>query len=380
MSKYLNKTSKEGVYTRILSEGKETTYHITYRIEGKFYKKKLGSNLEGWTVNKASKERAKRIGEGKAPISKIEQLKTFDDIAQDYFISITHKSDYKNTVGRYNNHIKPTLGDIEIRTITVSMIQTLKLKLSKIISNKTGKTLSSKSINDRIDLINTIYNYYNKINYTNPIQSPATHNLVERYTCDNTRLRFLSKDEYNQLLDAIKNRNANTIKKNVLQYRTDEMLLYVKLLATTGMRTYSALTLRAKDFDFTAGTIQVKNHKANRIYTSFIHPSIKEELQQICENLNPEYYIFGKKNEPYHRSTINKRLLPIMNKLFNQNVTDRKEKVVVHSLRHTCGSWLAQKGVSLYVICKLLDHKDVSMTQQYAKFLPESGKEFINNL
>lgn len=380
MKDYLNKTSREGVYTRSLSNCNETTYHITYRIQGKFYKKKLGSNLEGWSVNKASKERAKRIGEGKVPVSKIEQSKTFDDIAQDYLLSIAHKSDYKNTLGRYNNHIKPVFGQINIKSITVSMIISLKVKLSKIVSNKTSKPLSSKSINDRINLINTIYNYYNKINYTNQILSPATHSLVERYSCDNSRTRFLSKDEYYQLLDAIKNRNVNTTKKNALHHLTNEMLLYVKLLATTGIRTYSALTLRPKDFDFITGTIQVKNHKANRIFSSFVHHSIKDELQQICENLNPEYYIFGQKNEPYHRSTINKRLLPILDNLFNKNVTDRRERVVVHTLRHTCGSWLAQQGVSLYVICKLLDHKDISMTQQYAKFLPESGKEFINKL
>ena len=398
----MKKTSTNGVYTRKLNNG-EISYIITYKIKGIFYKKTLGTNIEGWNINKAFRERANRIGQGKAPITKKEESKTLNFRANEYFISISHKSDYKNTLGRYNNHIKPYIGSREFNSITVSDIQTLKLKLSKVISSKTNKELSAKTINDMINLINTIYNYYNKINYNNTVVSPARNDLVERYSQDNSRLRFLTKAEYSELLKYIENKRRIKTSKNVLQQsiysgledlnyidsisalnllqnQYNELLLYVKLLTTTGMRTYSALTLRAKDFDFTNDTITVKNHKSNRIYTSFIHNSIKEELQLICSLLDKEQYIFGRKNEPLHRSTLNRRLLPIMNKLFNQGVNDIRERVVVHSLRHTFGSWLAQKGVSLYVICKLLDHKDISMTQVYSKLAPDSGKEYIDFL
>lgn len=375
----LIKTSSEGVFTRENKWG-VVSYIINYRIDGVLFKRKLGTNTEGWNVYKASKERANRIGQGKAPITKKDESKTLDDRANEYFVSISHKSDYKNTLGRYNNHIKPYIGSREFNSITVSDIQTLKLKLSKVISSKNNKELSAKTINDQINLVNTIYNYYNKINYNNTVVSPASNDLVERYSQDNSRLRFLSKAEYSELLQYIENRNEYTTNKNVSIKGTKELLLYVKLLTTTGMRTYSALTLRAKDFDFTNDTISVKNHKSNRIYTSFIHNNIKEELQLICNLLDKEQYIFGRKNEPLHRSTLNRKLLPIMNKLFNQGVNDIRERVVVHSLRHTFGSWLAQKGVSLYVICKLLDHKDISMTQVYSKLAPDSGKDLIKNL
>jgi len=106
------KTSKDGIYTRKLNNG-ATSFIITYKINGKFHKKTLGTNKDGWTVNKAAKERAKRIGDGSSPLSKAEESVTFDEIAQEYLISISHKSDYNNTVGRYENHIKPKLGDRE---------------------------------------------------------------------------------------------------------------------------------------------------------------------------------------------------------------------------------------------------------------------------
>ena len=376
----LHKTSRIGVYTRTTDTTSVISFIITYKINSKLYKKKLGTNLEGWNINKASKERAKRISSDKIPITKELEKQTLDQLANDYLISISHKSDYRNTLGRYTNHIKPILGDREIRSITVSIIQSFKLQLSKIVSNKTGKTLSAKSINDRLNLINTIYNYYNKINYSNQIPSPANHKLVERYFCDNSRLRFLTKQEYSLLLESIENRVDYTKHKNVLKYRTQEMLLFTKLLITTGMRTYSALTLRAKDFDFESNTMQVKNHKSNRVYNCFIHQSIKEEIISICKNLHPEHYIFGKNDKPLHRTTINKRLQPILNRLFNRGVTDNRERVVVHTLRHTFGSWLAQQGTSLYIICKLMDHKDISQTQVYSKLTSDSGKKFVENI
>lgn len=260
------------------------------------------------------------------------------------------------------------------------MFKKLKQGLTVKISKTTGKLLAKKTIDDIINLLDTIYNYHNKINYKNQVLSPANKNLVQRFNEDNARRRFLTKEEYGYLLKSIENRIAYTGTKYVHQYITHEMLIYVKLLVTTGMRTYSALTLRVKDFDFKSNTIRVQNHKSNRIYTSFIHQSVREELQELCSSLPQEYYIFGKSKEPYHRTTINKRLLPLLHKLFNKGVEDRREKVVVHTFRHTFGSWLAQQGTSLYIICKLMDHSDISQTQVYSKLAPNSGEDAVSNL
>ncbi len=51
-----------------------------------------------------------------------------------------------------------------------------------------------------------------------------------------------------------------------------------------------------------------------------------------------------------------------------------------HDLRHTFATRLAQRGVDLYKISKLLGHYDISMTQRYAHHCPESLRDGIQVL
>jgi len=73
---------------------------------------------------------------------------------------------------------------------------------------------------------------------------------------------------------------------------------------------------------------------------------------------------------------------PILNRLFNQDLKkeDRKNRTVIHTLRHTFASHLAINGTPIFTIQKLLNHRDISMTMRYAKLAPNSGMEFVNEL
>ncbi|WP_390881077.1 tyrosine-type recombinase/integrase [Aliarcobacter cryaerophilus] len=72
----------------------------------------------------------------------------------------------------------------------------------------------------------------------------------------------------------------------------------------------------------------------------------------------------------------------ILNDLFNIGIDleDRKNKVVIHTLRHTFASHLAINGTPIFTIQKLMNHKDIKMTLRYAKLSPDSGREAILNL
>jgi integrase len=61
--------------------------------------------------------------------------------------------------------------------------------------------------------------------------------------------------------------------------------------------------------------------------------------------------------------------------LFNSELDtkDTKNRLVIHSLRHTFASHLAINETPIFTIQKLMNHKDIKMTMRYAKLAPDSG-------
>lgn len=56
-------------------------------------------------------------------------------------------------------------------------------------------------------------------------------------------------------------------------------------------------------------------------------------------------------------------------------ITDARQRVVFHTLRHTYASWLVQKGFPLYTVAKLMGHSSLEMTQRYAHLSPDTVRE-----
>ncbi len=73
---------------------------------------------------------------------------------------------------------------------------------------------------------------------------------------------------------------------------------------------------------------------------------------------------------------------PILDNLFNNGLEpgDSKNRVVIHTFRHSFASNLAIKGTPIYTIQKLLNHKDINMTLRYAKLSPDSGRDMVNSI
>ena len=57
-----------------------------------------------------------------------------------------------------------------------------------------------------------------------------------------------------------------------------------------------------------------------------------------------------------------------------------RNKVVIHTLRHTFASQLVINGTPIFTVQKLLNHKDIKMTMRYSKLSKDSGRDFINGI
>ena len=172
---------------------------------------------------------------------------------------------------------------------------------------------------------------------------------------NNARIRFLSQDEADALLDALKERS---------------MELYEKALISLhcGLRAKEIFTLTWGHVDLEHGILNIIDSKGK---DRSVHMSeqIKEMLLSKDKG-NPEDLVYpGRENKV--SGQISQTFRQIANKLFNQGVDDRRNKVIFHSLRHSCASWMVMQGVNLYLVQKVLGHSTIQVTERYAHLAPD---------
>ena len=60
---------------------------------------------------------------------------------------------------------------------------------------------------------------------------------------------------------------------------------------------------------------------------------------------------------------------------------NHKGKINFHSLRHTCGSYLASKGVTPREVMEIMRHKDINLTMgRYTHLLSGQKQKAVNKL
>lgn len=388
-NKKTTKNEDGGISTRQNQDGSKTFY-IRYYKNGKLFREKVGKNTEGINRQYCKQLRASRIaldrlGElAPAEIKKAKKknARTIDSIAQEYLEVIKDLSDGKTTKGRYNNHLMPVFGRKNLDDITTEDVETFKQKKLKEISFKTGRTYSNKSVNDMINLLNTLYRFAID-KYNLPIMSPARGKSrknrgsggVERLNEDNARKRYLDEDEIALLYKKIDSRVG---KDDV----TFALKLCVALGLSTGARIASLLNIQKKDINLNQGTVTIKDFKNKSTYTGFMSDRVITLLDGYIQTLRATDCVIGGNMKQKHRSGLNKALQPILNELFNDGLeaNDAQNRVVIHTLRHTFGSLLAINGTPIFTIKKLMNHNSIEMTIRYAKLAPDQGRENVKRL
>ncbi len=362
------KTKFTGVYYRTSKTNNkpDKTYYITYKdINNKMVELKIGKFSEGVREAYCNAKRNEivtkiRLGE-ELPYITQRRTKTsivVNDIAKEYFAYRelhTSPRSAKNEQYRYNAHIKELFGNMDISRVSISALEKLQKEKST--------TLAPKSINHIFSLLGAIYNHaINKGTYKggNPIVK------LKKLRIDNKRERYLNTEEIKSLIDEV---------------RHNELLYIFCLLAlSTGGRATTIINIQKKHIDIFSRTITLTDFKNGTTYKGFITQEIANILVPKLELLGVNDYILQINNKQVSISQIQKRMKPILDDLFNQGLetSDAKNRVVIHTLRHSFASNLAIKGTPIYTIQKLMNHKDINMTLRYAKLAPDSGKDMID--
>ena len=333
-------------------------YYIRFRENGKSKEVKIGKYSEGIRENYCNQKllatnNAIRLGEQPPIIASSHRKKivTFDQIAMMYFdVRELHNKTNHQARSKYISQLRPEIGSSNISTVCKNDILKIQTKLAK--------TRAPKTVNQYIQFIRAVYNFSSEEELyagNNPTKG------VKELKVDNKRERFLTTEEVKILLQEIK--------------ADEDIYLCTILLLSTGGREGALLELCKKDIDLTNNMLTIKDTKNDDTYGGFLGQKIKYLLEEKIKDLGPNDKIIS-----ISARTLRRRLSKVMNNLFNQDLAsdDRKNRVVIHTLRHTFASQLAINGTPIFTIQKLLNHKDIKQTLRYAKLAPDSGREMVD--
>ena len=350
------------LYTKVNGD---ISYFVTYKDEqNKLVRVKIGEKSKGITEPFCNKKRNEiinkiRLGEDIPIKKKRKRIITLNDIAKAYF---KDKESAAKRVNKYNLHIEPYFGHNNAENITKNEI----LEFRDKILEKGKSIQTTKGI---IQLLSTIFNYNIKEKNLK-IYNPALGiKWDKKYKIDNVREKYLSLQEVKLLKDAIRHHY-------VLNF-------FIELSLQTGGRLETILNIRKKDISIEQKTVILKNLKTNNTYTGFLQASLINLLGLHIKPMKANDYIisFNEHSKATSRS-IQSRLKPILDRLFNEGLDkkDSKHRTVIHTLRHTFASHLAIKGVPIFTIKTLMDHSDIEQTMRYAKLSPDNGRNAIIGL
>jgi len=355
-----------GVYLNHKKNG-DISYYIKYRdLDNRLISIKIGNKSDGdggtiITEPYCNQKRMEYItlsknGELPPAVEKKRQKKiiTFDELANIYFENKKrHNKSNKQSKGRYKNIISPLIGYKNVIKITKSDIENIQKKL--IDDGRAPKT-----VNWFIQQISAIFNHAIKEEI---FKLPNPCKLVKHLKYDNARERYLTLDEVKALFNAIEDDR--------------ELWLFTKLSLTTGGRLETILHITKKDIDFDNQVITLKDLKNESSYKGFFNDELAIELKKHIASLDINDTVIRASGR-----TIRRKMKKVLDKLFNQGleVSDAKNRTVIHTLRHTFASHLAMKGIPILNIQKLLNHKDITQTLRYAKLAPDAGKEAVKGL
>ena len=64
----------------------------------------------------------------------------------------------------------------------------------------------------------------------------------------------------------------------------------------------------------------------------------------------------------------------------NDGISDRRHKVVFHTLRHTFASWLIQDGYPIALVSQMLGHSSIQVTMRYAHLAPLQERQAVETI
>jgi len=334
-------------------------FSIRFTVDGGKKEEGLGWASDGWTEKKASEKLSElktniRIGQGARSLSEQRQMSeavrketersqlTVSCAWEGYSKIAASKKSYDREEMFFRLWIQPGIGARTLPGVAAIHLE----KIKKVMADN---GMAPRSIQYSLAIIRQLFNYAKKHDL---FQGDNPVSKVSMPKFDNRRMRFLTHNEADLLLEELLKRSK----------QTHDMAL---LSLYTGMRAGEIFSLTWGDVDVLTGILTLRNTKNSKTRFAFMTDKIKAMfLSRSCGNVND--LVFPDRNGG-KIVQISEAFTRGVNQLkFNEGVTDRRFKVTFHTCRHTYASWMVESGADLYAVKELLGHSDFKMTSRYA--------------
>lgn len=343
-----------GVYYREIAGGKDRSYFLRIRLDGKMKRIPIGKKSEGITEAFCNQEKVRilnsaRFGEDVA--NELRKVKNTDPTFGELFEWYMQKRPLKESTAEHLQILRK-----------VPFYNSKKISRDDVqkYMDELAKKYRPATVTLRYRQIRAIMRYAiqrEKYKYPDPTIG------IDLPKGTGARKRYLSPEEITRLLEAV---------------RADKRLyLFVKMSLCTGARIGTLLTVHS-DHIQPDGTVALHNHKGDRWYYGFFDT---ETMELLKDKKGYVLALKGKEDKIPAMQSIQYKVQDVLNRLFNPPGTPVEERAVVHSLRHSCATQMLAKGVPLEIISKTLDHSSIMVTSSiYAKANPETIKKAVTNL
>lgn len=244
---------------------------------------------------------------------------------------------WRDSLSRWRHHLQPVFGDVVMSEIKTQDVQRF--------HDQKRAELCAATANRILQLLKRAANLailWGKLE-KNPVRGVKMHQE------NNLRHRFLAGDELRRFLAAL-DHEPN---------RTAAMLF--KFLLATGVRRSEGLTARWRDVELEDGRWRLPMTKNGHSRFVVLNATALQLLHHQRSVTTGEFVFPAADGKPGHLSDPSKAFKRVC-----KSAQLDGSGLVIHSLRHSYASQLAQANFSLQVVQSLLGHRQISTTARYA--------------
>jgi len=353
-------------------------FSIRYQKDGQRKEEGVGWASEGWSPQKvalklAELKEASVTGQGESRLSekreKVQAEKeqrqeekerqekdalSLENFFKDIYYPVIQlekkQKTYSTEEQLFRLWINPIIGQKSLKDISTFDLE--RLKKTMLDAGKSPRTLEYC-----LTTIGQIFRYAERTGH-HVGEIPTTR--IKKTKFDNKRIRFLSLDEAHHLLDLL----------SEMSQQVHDMAL---MSLHCGLRAGEIFSLTWGAVDLDHDLVNLMDTKSGRTRTLSMTADVRRALSKIGPCKNGEL-VFPSNNGK--KIVIMSQTFPRAVKAagFNEGITDRRQRVTFHTLRHTFASWLIMEGVSLYQVKDLLGHASLTMTERYSHLSPDRNK------